>query len=193
MKNVSRTARAQTVVEREARALPVAASSRAAELAEDAGLVLVLPLPDALDEFLAAEVVAGLLLLLRRCSRSTTACVAMPAWSVPGIHSGVVALHAPPADQHVLQRVVERVAHVQGAGHVRRRDDDGVRLARRVGLGCGSSRCSSQNVSHLLLGFLAGRTPSASSVAMIDPQIHRRVTESREHRESTSCSSLRSL
>ena len=50
-----------------------------------------------------------------------------------GHPQGVVALHAPPADQHVLQRVVEGVAHVQGAGHVRRRDDDGVRL--RAGSG----------------------------------------------------------
>ena len=50
-----------------------------------------------------------------------------------GHPQGVVALHAPPADQHVLQRVVEGVAHVQGAGHVRRRDDDGERLAARVG------------------------------------------------------------
>ena len=57
-----------------------------AELAEDAGLVLVLPLPDALDQLLAAEVVAGLLLLLARRAVPTTACVAMPAWSVPGIH-----------------------------------------------------------------------------------------------------------
>ena len=41
-----------------------------------------------------------------------------------GHPEGVVALHPPPADQDVLQRVVERVAQVQGAGHVRRRDDD---------------------------------------------------------------------
>ena len=36
----------------------------------------------------------------------------------------VAAAHALEAAQHVLQRVVERVAHVQRAGDVRRRDHD---------------------------------------------------------------------
>src|SRR5438445_7032678 len=49
-------------IEREARALPITATAKLAELAEDAGLVLVLPLPDALDEFFAAEIVARLAL-----------------------------------------------------------------------------------------------------------------------------------
>ena len=48
------------------------------------------------------------------------------------VHAGqpqhLVALHPPAADERVLDRVVERVADVQGAGHVRRRDDDAVRL-----------------------------------------------------------------
>ena len=47
---------------------------------------LLLPLPDLRDEVLAAQVVARLSLC--SCSwRSTTICVAMPAWSVPGTHS----------------------------------------------------------------------------------------------------------
>ena len=45
----------------------------------------------------------------------------------------VLAAHALEADQDVLQRVVERVPHVQRAGDVRRRDDDGERLG--IGLG----------------------------------------------------------
>ncbi len=36
----------------------------------------------------------------------------------------VLAAHALEADQNVLQRVVERVAHMQRAGDVRRRNDD---------------------------------------------------------------------
>ena len=48
---------------------------------------------------------------------------------------GLAALHAAPADEDVLQRVVERVAQVQRVGHVGRRNDDRERLARRVGLG----------------------------------------------------------
>ena len=76
-----------------------------------------------LHQFLAAEVVARLLLLLAEAPfhhglRGDAGVIGA------GHPQGVVALHAPPADQHVLQRVVEGVAHVQGAGHVRRRDDD---------------------------------------------------------------------
>ena len=43
----------------------------------------------------------------------------------------VAAVHAPIAAQNVLQRVVERVAHMQIAGDVRRRNDDAKRLRRR--------------------------------------------------------------
>ena len=49
-----------------------------------------------------------------------------------GLPQHVVALHAPPADQHVLQRVVERVAHVQAARDVGRRDHDAVRRLGRI-------------------------------------------------------------
>src|SRR5690606_2274799 len=47
----------------------------------------------------------------------------------------LVALHAPPPDERVLDGVVERVADVQGAGDVRRRADDaeGVLVAAAVG------------------------------------------------------------
>jgi hypothetical protein len=37
----------------------------------------------------------------------------------------VIALHALLADQNVLERVVERVAHMQRAGDIGRRNDDG--------------------------------------------------------------------
>ena len=58
-----------------------------------------------------------------------------------GHPEGVEALHPPPADQDVLQRVVERMAQVQSPGHVRRRDDDRERLAACSGSArCGSSR-----------------------------------------------------
>ena len=55
------------------------------------------------------------------------------------VHAGqpqhVVAAHPGPARQRVHHRLLERVAQVQVAGHVRRRDDDRVRrlVARRVG------------------------------------------------------------
>ena len=68
---------------------------------------------------------------------STTAWVAMPAWSVPGIQRASIALHPPPADQDVLERIVQRVAQVQRPGDVRRRDDDAstaASAARRIGV-----------------------------------------------------------
>ena len=46
----------------------------------------------------------------------------------------LAALHAPQADDHVLHRAVERVAHVQRPGHVGRRHGDHERLARVAGL-----------------------------------------------------------
>ena len=39
------------------------------------------------------------------------------------------------ADQHVLKRRVDRVAQVQRPGHIRRRDDDAIRLAGIGGIG----------------------------------------------------------
>ena len=43
--------------------------------------------------------------------------------------AGVFARHAGTADQHVLQRVVEHVPHVEHTGHVGRRDDDRIGFA----------------------------------------------------------------
>ena len=109
-----------------------------------------------LHQLLAAEVVAGLLLLLAQAAfdhglRGDAGVVGA------GHPEGVVALHAPPADQHVLQGVVEGVAHVQGAGDVRRRDDDAERLAVRVGLGCGNSRARPRTAASAA-GLPWGRT-----------------------------------
>ena len=49
-----------------------------------------------------------------------------------GLPQHVLAAHALEAAQDVLQRVVERMAHVQRAGDVGRRDDDANRAARRA-------------------------------------------------------------
>ena len=63
--------------------------------------------------------------------RSTTICVAMPAWSVPGCHSASRPCMRRQRTSDVLDGERQRVAHVQAAGDVRRRDHDGERL--RVG------------------------------------------------------------
>src|SRR3954464_833633 len=101
-------------VEREALVVVVERRAEALELLDDLPAVLLAPLPDARDERLAAERLAAralrleqlLDLLLRRD---------------PGVVGAedplrAHALHAVVADQRVLDRAVERVAHVQHAG-----------------------------------------------------------------------------
>ena len=113
----------QPLVHREPLAGPVHAVAEAAHLAEDAAAVLGLPLPDPLHERLAAEVVPGQALLgelalddvLGRDARVVHARQPERA----------VALHPAAADHGVAQRVVERVADVQRARYVRRREHDG--------------------------------------------------------------------
>src|SRR5262245_19407401 len=84
------------VVERERGSLPVARAANLLELAEDARFVLVLPLPDSANEFLAAEVAAGLFLFgpdtpfHNGLSRN-------PGVVGPRHPFRVVPLHAPPA------------------------------------------------------------------------------------------------
>ena len=48
--------------------------------------------------------------------------------------AGIFSLHAGAADQHVLQRIVEHVAHVEHPRHVGRRNDDRIGFAR-IGFG----------------------------------------------------------
>ena len=75
---------------------------------------------------------------VRASSRSTTICVAMPAWSRPGCQSTSNAAHPVPARQDVHQRVVEGVPHMQAAGDVRRRQQDAERLGARLGVRAGA-------------------------------------------------------
>ena len=96
-----------------------------------------------LDELLAAEIGALLLALVQ-----------LPLdhhlGGDPGmVHADhperVLALHPGVADEDVLQRVVERVADMERAGDVGRRDDDGERLGlvrAPAGTGPSSSQCA---------------------------------------------------
>ena len=53
----------------------------------------------------------------------------------PGLPEGIATAQARIPDQDVLQRVVERVPHVQAAGDVRRRNNDGERRRQRTAAG----------------------------------------------------------
>ena len=66
-----------------------------------------------------------------------------------GLPQHIVALHASPADQHVLQCIVEGMPHMQAAGDVGRGNDDAVWRLRRP-------RVGAKRTGALPLGVAAG-------------------------------------
>jgi hypothetical protein len=130
----------QALVHGEALAAPVARGAEPAQLVDDGAARLGLPFPDPGQELVAIE---QLLVGVARChaldGEPDTLLLEVAHHDHLGRDAGmvgtglpqhVIALHAPPADQHVLQRVVEGMAHVQAAGDIGRRDDDAVRRLR---------------------------------------------------------------
>ena len=125
----------QPLVHGEALAAPVARGAEALELVDDGAAALGLPRPHLLDELLAAQRAAVGLLPLHQLplDHHLRGDAGVVRARLP---QHVLAAHALEAAQHVLQRVVERVPHVQRARHVGRRDDDA------VGLGLGALRAA---------------------------------------------------
>ena len=121
------------LIEGEALAVPVAGGAQLFELLDDAAAVLALPLPGALQKALAAQVLLGQALLLHRVDDLGLG----GDGGVVGARQPerLIALHPSKADQDVLQRLVQRVAHVQLTGDVRGRDHDGVRFFIGIWLG----------------------------------------------------------
>ena len=121
------------VVHREALVLVVERGAQLAELARDVVAVLLDPLPDPLDERLAPD-------LLARAALRLELLLDHPLGGDPGVVLAVDPLGALPAharhpDLEVLNRGVERVPHVQVAGHIRRRHGDReVLVGRPLGL-----------------------------------------------------------
>ena len=124
----------EALVHGEAFVLPVARRAQPAQLAGDGAAALFLPGPHFLHERLAAH--GGAAGLLRLGKLALHHHLRGDAGMIGAHHPARIAAIQPvPADQHVLQRVVERVADVQAARHVGRRDDDGEGLrlpARRA-------------------------------------------------------------
>ncbi len=107
----------------EALARPVAGGAETLQLVDDGAAGFLLPGPDLLEESLAAHgaavgAVLGGELALDHHLRGDAGMVGAR------LPENVPALHAPVAAEHVLQRVVERVADVQRARDVGRRNDD---------------------------------------------------------------------
>ena len=117
----------------EALAVPVAGGAEGLELLDDPCARLGLPLPDAVDEGLAPEVVPGLAVL---CDLALHHHLGGDAGVVgPGQPQDVLAFDAVVARQQVLEGVVERVPEMERARHVRRRDHHGEHVARVGGVG----------------------------------------------------------
>ena len=114
------------LVHREALAAVVHRCPEAAELAHDRAAGLVEVRPDALDERLPAELLARR--SLRRELLLDHVLGRDPGMVVARLPERVEPAQPVPADQHVLDRPVERVAHVQRAGYVGRRHADDERL-----------------------------------------------------------------
>ena len=125
----------------EALTIPVARTAHGLLLADDARLILFLPIPDALHERLAADVVARLAFqfeqpfLHHRLRRNAGVVGA-------GHPERIVARHAVPARQQILHDVVHGVPHVERARHVGQRHHDDVappvvvgRRGKGLGLG----------------------------------------------------------
>ena len=121
----------EALVHGEARPGPVAGGAQLLLLLHDSPAVLGLPVPDALQEFVPAQVVAGEALLgaqgLLHLNLGGDARVVGAGDPQRG-----VALHPLEADEDVLHGAVHGVAHVELAGDVGRRHHDGKGLLVRV-------------------------------------------------------------
>ena len=111
-------------VHREARAVPVARGAQLAQLLEDHAAVFLFPLPGVAEELLARERrLFDALFVEHRHHLGLGGDRRMVHARHP---AGVFSRHAGAAHQHVLQRVVEHVPHVEHARHVGGRNDDRV-------------------------------------------------------------------
>ncbi len=125
--------RREAAIHREALAAPIGGRPEAAQLPGDRAARLRLPLPDPLDELLAAEVVLVDLSLGELVGDDDLG--GDPGVIGAGLPQCIAPAHPLEANEDVLQRKGQRMAHVQAAGHVRRRHHDrvGPLLARWIG------------------------------------------------------------
>ena len=124
---------AAALVHGETLAVPVAGAAQLFQLAHNAVAVLVLPGPGALQEALAAQHLLGQALFLHLGHNLGLGGNGGVVGA--GHPQGGIALHALVADQNILPGLVHGMAHVQLAGHVRRRHHDGVGLFALIRLG----------------------------------------------------------
>ena len=106
--------------------VPIQRGTQGTQLAHDAAAELFLPLPYTLQELLPAQLVAvGAFLPESPLHLGLGSDTGMVAARHP---QGIVALHAAPANQDVLQGIVQGMPHVQLAGYIWWRNHDAIRL-----------------------------------------------------------------
>ncbi len=114
----------QALVHGEALARPIGRGAQPAHLAGDGGTGVLLPLPDLLQEFLPAQVMAAHLLRVQLpFDDDLRGDAGVVGTRLP---QGVVAAHAVVAGEGVHEAMLKGVAHVQGAGDVGRRQQDAI-------------------------------------------------------------------
>ncbi len=111
----------ESLVHRKALARPVAGGAESFQLIDDGAAELFFPAPDFFEKFFAAHFApAGPLMLhqlpLDHHLRGDAGMIGA------GLPEHILAAHALEAAENVLQRVVQRMAHMQRARHIRRRN-----------------------------------------------------------------------
>ena len=112
-----------TFVHSEALTLPVAGNAQMLQLVDNAVAVLLLPFPNAFQELFASQVITGFAFLffdnLFNLNLGCQTCMV-----IAGHPQSVVAHHAVPADQDILQGIIQCMAHMQLTGDVRWGDNN---------------------------------------------------------------------
>ena len=115
-----------SLVHGERSAVPVAASTEAAQLLEDDATMLVSPVPSMLQEFLTSEVSLLDALLSEAIYHLSLSCDAGVVCARNP--TSVLALHASATNEDVLDCIVEHVTHVEHTSHIRWRNNHRIRF-----------------------------------------------------------------
>ena len=115
-----------SLVHGERSAVPVAASTEAAQLLEDDATMLVGPVPSMLQEFLTSEVSLLDALLSEAIYHLSLSCDAGVVCARNP--TSVLVLHASATNEDVLDCIVEHVTHVEHTSHIRWRNNHRIRF-----------------------------------------------------------------
>ena len=162
----------QAFIHSEALTAPIATCAEAAQLAGNGRAAFFFPLPNALKKFLAAHFAAAFIALLGQLPlnhhlrrNAGMVCARLPQHIAP--------THALKTAQYILQRIVQRMAHMQAARHIGRRNDNGVRLSFRHATGFETALVFPRLVK---AGFDCRRVKGFVELATVSHYLSRAVT-----------------